>query len=111
VSSIIPHEGVSTAVCLGYHAQGAAIVAVQQAVAELVQQRTPDLHVREVVVAAGARGRGGASSSAGGGSKCGHSRERILDGVREDRLAGPSGKGLETKPCVILSLYTPNRYI
>jgi hypothetical protein len=38
--------------------QSAAIVAPQQAIAELVQQHALDLHVREVVVAA-ARGRGG----------------------------------------------------
>jgi hypothetical protein len=55
-----PCEGVGAAVCLGYHAQGAATVAVQQAVAKLLQQRAPDLHVREVIVAAGAQGRGGA---------------------------------------------------
>jgi hypothetical protein len=57
-----PHEGIGADVCLGYHVQGAAIVAVQQAVAELVQMCTSDLHVREVVVvvvAAGARGWGG----------------------------------------------------
>jgi hypothetical protein len=35
-------------------------VAVQQAVAKLVQQRALDLHVWDVVVAAGAQGRGGA---------------------------------------------------
>jgi hypothetical protein len=53
------YKGIGAAVRLGNHAQGAAVVAPQQAIAELVQQRAPDLHVQEVVVAA-ARGRGAA---------------------------------------------------
>jgi hypothetical protein len=53
------YKGIGAAVRLGYHAQGAAVVASQQAIAKIVQQRAPDLHVRAVVVAA-AHGRGGA---------------------------------------------------
>jgi hypothetical protein len=48
---------------------------------------------------------------AGGGGKCGRSREHSLDGVKEDRLAGPSREGVETNARVILSLYAPNTYI
>ncbi len=34
----------------------------------------------------------GMHNLAAGGGKCGHSRERSLDGIREYRLAGPSGQ-------------------
>jgi hypothetical protein len=53
------YKGISAAIHHGYHVQGAAIVAPQQAIAKLVQQCAPDLHVQEVLVAA-VCGRGGA---------------------------------------------------
>ncbi len=50
-------------------------------------------------------------SSARGGRKCRCSRECSLDGIRENRLVGPSGERVEMKPPVILSLYAPDTYI
>ncbi len=58
-SELEGYKGIGAAICPGYHAQGSAVTAPQQAIAKLIQQRAQDLHVREVVVAA-ARGRGGA---------------------------------------------------
>jgi hypothetical protein len=88
-----PHEGVSAAVGTGYHVQGDAVVAPQQAIAKLVQMRAPDLHVQEAVAAA-AHGRGRTPSPAGVG-KCGHSRERSLGGIQawSTRLGG-DGQGV-----------------